>query len=171
MADGGSAAIPEAPGLPSAPAAPAGPEAGAALPDRVHWLQRAMAGAAVLLGAIVAGWGLLSPLGVILVPPFVAIAWTVFVRERGSFQTLCLGVGLGVSLFGVVLACFGTFAFIPSALILLMARAADPRQRPVLARVLAGITAAMVAAALTGAGWLAYDVWRVGEPSSYTSYQ
>ncbi|MFC9296580.1 hypothetical protein ACFTWH_19515 [Streptomyces sp. NPDC057011] len=159
---GTGAAIPVAPEQPSAPAAPV---------ERVHRLQRIMAGAAVLLAALVAGWGLLSPLGVILFPPFVAIAWTVFIRERNGFEMLCLGVGLGVCVFGVVLACFGTFAFIPSALILLMARVADPRRRPVLARALAGITAAVVAAALTGAGWLAYDVWRVGGPGSSTSYE
>lgn len=135
------------------------PGAEAAPVDRIHWLQRSMAGAAVLLAAVVMAWGLMAPFGLFLAIPFIAVTWTLFIREREGFRALCLGVGWLGTILGVVLACFGFFAMIPSAVILLMARSADPRRRPVLARVYAGITAVLTVAALTAVGALAYDVW------------
>lgn len=140
---------------PAAGQAPTDPEPA----ERAHPLQRSMAGAATFLAAIGAVWGLHSPVGAVLLFPFIAIAWTLFVRELKGFRALCHGVGAVVTVFGLLLACIGVFVMIPSSLILLMAAAADPRRRPVLARVWAGVTATVVIGALTAVTPLAYDAW------------
>lgn len=127
--------------------------------ERIHWLQRAMAGLATLLMAVMTAWGATSPIGMVLLLPFVAVARTLFVREREAFRTLCLVLGAFGLVLGTVLAVFGFYPVIPSAVVLLLAATADPRRRPVLARVYAGIAVLGAAAVLTLAGALAYDVW------------
>ncbi|WP_405491114.1 hypothetical protein [Streptomyces sp. NBC_00096] len=128
-------------------------------PERIHWLQRSMAGVAALLAAAAAAWGTQFPLGIPLLLPFLAVAWTLFVRDRQAFRSRCLVVGAGVTVAGVLLVCIGMFVMIPSGVILLLARSADPRRRPVLARVYAGLTVAAAATLVTAGAPLAYDVW------------
>ncbi|MFF1409624.1 hypothetical protein ACFVX6_07480 [Streptomyces sp. NPDC058289] len=57
--------------------------------ERIHWLQRSMAGPATLLMAAMTAFFATSPLGMVLLLPLGAIAWTLFVRERDAFRTLC----------------------------------------------------------------------------------
>ncbi|MFI5861153.1 hypothetical protein [Streptomyces sp. NPDC051546] len=127
--------------------------------DRVHWLQRSMAGLATLLMAAMTAWGVTSPFGMVLILPFLAIAPTPFVRERGTFRTLCLALGASGLLLGTVLVSFGFIAVIPSAVVLLLAATADPRRRRVPARVCAGAAVLVTAGALAFVGSLAYEVW------------
>ncbi|MGW6707967.1 hypothetical protein ACWGDE_24175 [Streptomyces sp. NPDC054956] len=167
MADGdiGDAAEPASDAAPgAAPASDAAPDA--APVERVHRLQRSMAGAAALLAAVMTLWTLFYPPAMILVLPFVAITWTLFLRDARAFRAMCRGVGAVVTVLGVVLACFGMFVMIPSAVILLLAASADPRRRPVLARVCAGLTAVTAVTVLVAVAPLARDVMR--QPHAYS---
>ncbi|MFE9562446.1 hypothetical protein ACFYM0_15225 [Streptomyces sp. NPDC006487] len=139
---------------PAEPAEPAEPVE----PDSVHWLQRSMAGAAAFLAAVPVACALLNPMGLVFLLPFAAVAWLLFLRDRASFRATCHGVGIVLTLFGVLLTCFGMFVVIPSAVILLLAASADPRRRPVLARVHAGIAVAVTAAATVGVVYVAVPV-------------
>ncbi|MDD9377650.1 hypothetical protein M8Z33_13475 [Streptomyces sp. ZAF1911] len=127
--------------------------------ERAHWLQRSMAGLATLLMVAMTAFCATSPLGMVLLLPLVAIAWTPFVRERDAFRTLCTAVGGFGLLIGILLACFGFFPVIPSAIVLLLAAWADPRRSPALAWASAAVAVLLAAASLTAAGWLAYNAY------------
>lgn len=164
MADGRTAAEPEQAAEPEPAVEPAAepaaaPEPGSAAPERPHWLQRSLAGLAVLVMAVVTAWGMASPQGALLLLPLGIIASPLFVREREAFRVLCLVLGGFGLLFGTLLAVLGLFTVIPSAVVLLLAATADPRRRPVLAHVYAGAAVLWTAAVLTGVGSLAYDAW------------
>ncbi|MFD5144384.1 hypothetical protein [Streptomyces sp. NPDC058401] len=136
------------------PAEPPGPVE----PDTVHWLQRSMAGAAAFLAAVPVAFALVNPVGLVFLFPFVAVAWPLFLRDRAAFRATCKGVGAVLTGLGVLLTCFGMFVVIPSAVMLLLAASADPRRRPVLARVYAGLAVAITGAALAGAAYVAVSV-------------
>ncbi|MCX5405877.1 YbaN family protein [Streptomyces sp. NBC_00335] len=131
----------------------AGPE------ERIHWLQRSMAGLAALLMAALTAVCATSPLGMVLLLPLVAIASTLFVRERDAFRTLCITVGGLGFLIGILLATFGFLPVLPSAIVLLLAAWADPRRSTVCASVCAAVSVLVAAVALTAAGSLAYNAW------------
>ncbi|MCP3755221.1 hypothetical protein [Streptomyces sp. TBY4] len=151
MGDGNTA------GGPAGPAGLAGPSE-TVEPDPVHWLQRSMAGAAAFLAAIPVTFALVNPVGLLLLFPFIAAAWPLFLRDRAAFRATCKGVGTVLTGLGVLLTCFGMFVVIPSAVILLLAASADPRRRPVRARVHAGIAVAVTGAATAGALYVAVPV-------------
>ncbi|MFZ3471718.1 hypothetical protein ACODT3_17885 [Streptomyces sp. 4.24] len=150
----------QAPPAPAAPPAAPAPPAPAEPAERVHWLQRSMAGVAALLAAVPVGLAVVLPAALAFLLPFAAVAVPLFLRDPRAFRTTCQGVGTVLTVFGVLMACFGAFAVIPSGVILLLAAVADPRRRPVLARVLAVVTAAAAIALLTAVAPVARDVLR-----------
>ncbi|MFF3214800.1 hypothetical protein ACFYYB_29705 [Streptomyces sp. NPDC002886] len=127
--------------------------------ERIHWLQRSLAGLATLLMVAMTAFCATSPLGMVLLLPLVALACTLFVRERDAFRTLCVALGGFGLLVGTLLALFGFFPVIPSAVVLLLAAWADPRRSPGGAPVCAGVAVLVAASALTAAGSLAYNAW------------
>ncbi|MFD8948628.1 hypothetical protein ACFV0B_07210 [Streptomyces xanthophaeus] len=106
-------------------------------PD-VHALQRAMAGVALLLGALATGWSLGVGTTGAFVFPFLALMAPVLVRNRVGFRRICLWLAVVLIPAGVVLYLVGMFLLIPSAVLLLLARGADPRRSPSGAWVRAG---------------------------------
>ncbi|MCB5183081.1 hypothetical protein [Streptomyces antimicrobicus] len=102
--------------------------------DRIHPLQRALAATAALLSLVAVA--LSRDFG--LVPFF--LAWSVpfvgvlLVRRRPAFRTYCLALGLPVLLLALPLALVGFLMLLPSAVLLLLARSADPRRDPDRAR-------------------------------------
>ncbi|MFE4632973.1 hypothetical protein ACFRJ1_06295 [Streptomyces sp. NPDC056773] len=127
--------------------------------ERAHWLQRSLAGLATLLMVAMTAFCATSPLGMVLLLPLVAIAWTLFVRERDAFRTLCTAVGGFGLVIGILLAFLGFFPVVPSTIVLLLAAWADPRRSPALAWAFAALAAMVAAATLTAAGALAYNAY------------
>ncbi|MER5759003.1 hypothetical protein [Streptomyces sp. NPDC002082] len=126
--------------------------------ERAHWLQRATAGLATLLMVAVTALGATAPLGsMVLLLPLVAVAGTLFVRERDAFRTLCIVVGGFGFIVGMLLFSFGLFLVVPSAIVLLLAAWADPRRSPAVAWAFAALAAMVTALALTATGWVAYN--------------
>ncbi|WP_412077424.1 hypothetical protein ACLF6K_22890 [Streptomyces xanthophaeus] len=105
----------------------------------VHGVQRAIAGGALLLGGLVLLWGAGVGIPGAFVLPFAALIAPVLVRDHTWFRRVCLGVALVLLPAGVLLYLVGMFLMIPSAVLLLLARGADPRRSPSGARVRAGI--------------------------------
>lgn len=126
--------------------------------ERAHWLQRSLAGLATLLMVAMTALCVMSPLGgMVLLLPLVAVIWTLFVRERAAFRTLCTVVGGFGFIVGMLLFSFGLFVVVPSAIVLLLAAWADPRRSPAVAWAFAALAAMVAALALTAAGALAYN--------------
>ncbi|MCX5123863.1 hypothetical protein OG898_11465 [Streptomyces sp. NBC_00193] len=139
---------------------PAEPEPAEPKPaERAHWLQRSTAGLATLLMVAMTAFCATSPLGMVLLLPLVAVTWTLFVRERDAFRTLCIAVGGFGLVIGILLAFFGFFPVVPSAIVLLLAAWADPRRSPAVAWAFAALAAMVAALALTAAGALAYNAY------------
>ncbi|WP_407838145.1 hypothetical protein ACE1OC_19940 [Streptomyces sp. DSM 116496] len=128
--------------------------------ERAHWLQRSLAGLATLLLVAMTALCVMSPLGgMVLILPLVAITWSLFVRERDAFRTLCIVVGGFGFIVGMLLFSFGLFVVVPSTIVLLLAAWADPRRSPAVAWAFAALAAMVAALALTAAGWLAYNAY------------
>ncbi|MCX4692284.1 hypothetical protein [Streptomyces sp. NBC_01408] len=105
---------------------------------RTHRTQRAIAGGALLLGGLATVWSLGVGTTGLFIPPLLALVVPVVVREAVRFRRICLGLALLLLPVGVVLYLLGAFLLIPSAVLLLLARGADPRRSPAGARVRAG---------------------------------
>lgn len=126
--------------------------------ERAHWLQRSTAGLATLLMVAMTALGATAPLGsMVLLLPLVAVAGTLFVRERDAFRTLCIVVGGFGFIVGMLLFSFGLFVVVPSAIVLLLAAWADPRRSPAVAWAFAALAVMVTALALTATGWVAYN--------------
>lgn len=104
----------------------------------VHGVQRAIAGGALLLGGLALVWSLGVGIPGAFILPFAALIAPVLVRDRTWFRRVCLGMALVLLPAGVLLYLLGMFLMIPSAVLLLLARGADPRRSPSGARVRAG---------------------------------
>ncbi len=102
-------------------------------------MQRAIAGCALLLGVLATGWSIgVGTVGLFVVP-CLALLGPVLVRDPRVFRRICLWLPVALIPAGMVLFLIGMFLMIPSAVLLLLARGADPRLHPVGARVRAGL--------------------------------
>ncbi|MFG2982718.1 hypothetical protein ACGFYQ_15900 [Streptomyces sp. NPDC048258] len=106
---------------------------------QVHAVQRAIAGCALLLGGLATGWSLGVGTTGAFVFPFLALMAPVLVRNRVGFRWLCTWLPVVLIPFGLLLFLVGMFLMVPSAVLLLLARGADPRRHPVGAWVRAGL--------------------------------
>ncbi|MFE1792659.1 hypothetical protein ACFW7J_30395 [Streptomyces sp. NPDC059525] len=117
----------------------------------VHGLQKALAVAAVVIAVPVTLWGVqLGPAPMFVVTCLATAVPLPALRSPRHFVGTCLAVGLSLLGWGVLGVMFGMFVFWPSALVLLLAAHADPRRRPVAAKAVGGIGAAITTAALVG---------------------
>ncbi|MFF8268143.1 hypothetical protein ACF059_12185 [Streptomyces sp. NPDC016562] len=112
-----------------------------------HRAQRALAVGAALAAVPFTLWGLRDEYTAALylvTGPCVA-APLFFVRRAKAFVRACVIVGVSLIPWGVLGVFVGLFLFWPSALVLLLAAIADPRKRPVVARVSAAVGALLLA--------------------------
>ncbi|MEV6330190.1 hypothetical protein [Streptomyces sp. NPDC051909] len=138
----------------------------------VHRLQRGLAAAAAAIALPVTAWGVQMPgsRGFFVVTCLVAVVPLLLLREPKGFVTACVTVGVLLLGWGVLGVFFGMFLFWPSALLLLFAALADPRRRPVTAKVVGGVGAAVTAAALVGCvafAWHFYVGPALAEPHTF----
>lgn len=136
-----------------------------------HRLQQALAVAAAVIAVPVTVWGVSSGIGgLFVVTCLVAALPLPALRAPQHFVVTCVATGLGLLAWGVLAVMFGMFVYWPSALVLLCAALADPRQRPVTAKVTGGLGAAIAAAALAGYAafaWHFYITPALAEPHTY----
>ncbi|MEU9714927.1 hypothetical protein [Streptomyces sp. NPDC047976] len=141
-------------------------------PASAHWLQRSLAVSAALIAVLVTAWGVELGLASLHVPLCLgAVAPLGFLRAPAQrFRAVCMTAGLGLLGLGLLAFLMGAFVFWPSALILLFAAPADPRRRPVAARVTGGLGAALATASLAGCGayaWYFHIAPALAEPHTY----
>ncbi|MFF3215679.1 hypothetical protein ACFYYB_34255 [Streptomyces sp. NPDC002886] len=135
----------------SGPASPG--QAGSDELEQVHWLQRVIAGLGVFF-AFVIGIAILKSAREalpFLVVPFLPTVWPLFARQQRTFRHRCLVVGTTLCVLGVLLACVGMFFVIPSNVMLLLAVAADPRRKSVLARIRTAVAVGVAGLITAGA--------------------
>ncbi|MFF2194817.1 hypothetical protein [Streptomyces sp. NPDC058157] len=146
-----------------------GTEAGAT--PAAHRLQSALAVAAAVIAVPVTVWGFTSGIGALFVVTCLATTLPLLTLRRPQhLVATCVGVGLGLLAWGVLGVMFAMFVYWPSALLLLCAALADPRQRPVIAKVAGGLGAAVGTAALAGYAafvWYLYIAPALAEPHTY----
>ncbi|MFJ8165479.1 hypothetical protein ACIRBY_31780 [Streptomyces sp. NPDC096136] len=142
---------------------------GAAVP--VHWLQKSLAVAALTVAAPVVVWGFFLEIGVpFAVTGLVVAIPLLFLLTPQRFGNASLVVAFALLGWGVVGALVEMFLFWPSALLLMFAAFADPRRRPVTAKVIAGLGTLLTAAALAGCGAFAWHFYigpALAEPHTY----
>lgn len=142
---------------------------GAVVP--VHWFRKGLAMAALALAVPVVAWGFFLGFGVpFVVTGLVVAVPLVFLRAPQRFGHASLIVSCVLLGWGVLGVLVGMFLFWPSALLLMFAAFADPRRRPVAAKVIAGLGAVLTAAALAGCGafaWRFYIGPAMAEPHTY----
>ncbi|MFE9631796.1 hypothetical protein [Streptomyces sp. NPDC006463] len=129
---------------------------------RVHAVQRAIAGGALLLGGLATAWSLGVGTAGAFVLPLLALTAPVLVRSPVGFRRLCAWLPVVLIPISLVLFLIGMFLMIPSAVLLLLARGADPRRHPVGARVRAGIAGVI---GLCAAGGIVYGIVAVASRS------
>ncbi|MFF1372680.1 hypothetical protein [Streptomyces virginiae] len=146
-------------------------------PDRkdaaapVHGLQQGLAVASAVVSLPVVVWGLQQIVGGLFVLTWLGAAVPLlFLRAPKGFVGACVTTGLLLLGWGVLGALAGMFLFWPSALLLLCAAFADPRRRPVAAKVAGGVGASVAAAVVVGCAVFAWQfylapVW--AEPHTY----
>ncbi|MGA5424651.1 hypothetical protein [Streptomyces lavendulocolor] len=142
-----------------------------AVGTRVHRLQRALAAGAVIAALPVLLWTLTSYLFPLHVLMAMAVAVPLFLPRRPSaFTRVGVIVGLGLLALGLPGFLLGMFLFWPSALLLLLAAFADPRVRPVSARIMGvvgGLAAAWFLAAFGSFYWHFTVAPALAEPHAY----
>ncbi|MFE7793755.1 hypothetical protein [Streptomyces sp. NPDC057460] len=107
---------------------------------RSHWVQRSLAVGAVLVAVPALLFGLDSYLAALFVLTAMPVTVPIFLQRRPeSFNRACAIVGLMLVVWAVLGVLLGMFLFLPSALLLVLAAFADPRRRPVAARVMGGL--------------------------------
>ncbi|HEY9330955.1 MAG TPA: hypothetical protein VIS09_22390 [Streptomyces sp.] len=122
---------------------------GTAVP--VSRLQRRLSVAAAIVAMPVAAWGIQSGLGGLFVLTCLGVTVPLlFLRTPKGFASACVTTGLLLLGWGVLGVMAGMFLFWPSALLLLLAAFADPRRRPVAAKVIGGVGAVVTAGTLVG---------------------
>ncbi|MCX5129264.1 hypothetical protein [Streptomyces sp. NBC_00347] len=146
-------------------------------PDRgdaavaVHRLQQGLAVAGAVVSLPVVVWGLQQMVGGLFVVTWLCAAVPLlFLRAPKGFVGACVTTGLLLLGWGVLGALAGMFLFWPSALLLLCAAFADPRRRPVAAKVAGGFGAVVAAAVVVGCAvfaWQFYLTPALAEPHSY----
>ncbi|MGA4866198.1 hypothetical protein ACPCAC_26280 [Streptomyces lavendulocolor] len=142
-----------------------------AVGTRVHWLQRALAAGAV----IAALPGLLLTLSSYLFPLHILTALPMAIplflpRRPTAFARAGAIVGLFLLVWGLLGFLAGMFVFWPSALLLLLAAFADPRRRPVTAKVMGAVGGLTMAGILVGTAlfaWHAHAALALAEPHTY----
>ncbi|MFG3507991.1 hypothetical protein ACGF5F_21105 [Streptomyces sp. NPDC047821] len=137
----------------------------------VHGLRRALVAGAVIAtlpGLLLTLTSYLFPLHILTALP---VAVPLFLARRPTaFTRACAITGLFLLVWGLLGFLAGMFVFWPSALLLLLAVFADPRRRPVTAKVLGTAGGLVMAGLLTAT---ALFVWRVhvaparAEPHTY----
>ncbi|MER7108453.1 hypothetical protein [Streptomyces sp. NPDC000229] len=142
-----------------------------AVGTRVHGLQRALAAGAVIATLPVLLWTLTSYLLPLHVLTAMSVAIPLFLPRRPStFARASVIVALGLVALGLPGFLFGMFLFWPSALLLLLAAFADPRLRPVSAKIMGtvgGLTAAWFLAAFGSFFWHFSIAPALAEPHTY----
>ncbi|MFE1558480.1 hypothetical protein ACFW6V_26320 [Streptomyces sp. NPDC058734] len=141
-------------------------------PASAHWLQRSLAVSGALIAVLVTVWGVGLGLAGLYVPLCLgAVAPLLFLRAPAKrFGAVCTAAGFGLLGLGLLTFLAGTVVFWPSALLLLFAAPADPRRRPVAARVIGGLAAAVTTASLAGCGayaWHFHIAPALAEPHTY----
>jgi hypothetical protein len=113
---------------------------------RVPWWRRGLALAALIISILATVWAIAGgPGGSIgAIPTFLA-AIPVYVAAR-SFGRAALTVALVITVLGVLGVLLGMFIYLPAAILLFLAWLSDPRPRPRIAAVLAGLGYAMLIA-------------------------
>ncbi|MFE3186385.1 hypothetical protein ACFXKR_36810 [Streptomyces violascens] len=141
--------------------------------ERVHRWQVGLAAGAVLATLPWLALGIHVTLVVVLfVFCGLPVAVPLLVLHRGeAFVRACVGIGLTSVLLAVVGFMLGLFVLLPSAVLLLVAAGADPRRRPVGARIL-GVAGALLAlgATVVVPTWLVRDLVMApsfAEPHTY----
>ncbi|MFC9625823.1 hypothetical protein ACFTXM_39650 [Streptomyces sp. NPDC056930] len=106
---------------------------------RIHSVQRSLAVGAVLVAVPALLLGLDSYFAALFVLTAMPVTVPIFLqRSPESFNRACMIVGLALVVWGVLGVFLGMFLYLPSALLLVLAALADPRRRPVAARVMGG---------------------------------
>lgn len=106
---------------------------------RVPWWRRGLALAALIISILATVWAIEGgPGGAIgSIPTFLA-AIPVFAAARG-FGRAALTIALVITALGVLGVLLGMFIYLPAAILLFLAWLSDPRPRPRIAAVLAGL--------------------------------
>ncbi|QKW23403.1 hypothetical protein HUT16_33815 [Kitasatospora sp. NA04385] len=141
---------------------------------------RVLARLAVLCSAPAVGWGVLTfgaanGVGFLVLVCVLLIAVPLFLRDAGTFRTLCLTIGwlvFGLSLWGAIL---GMFTLTPAALVLVAAggRARPGRRsdRSRLVPLAIGVLVTVATCCLTG--WFLLDEWgdraSAPQPDAFTA--
>lgn len=137
----------------------------------VHGLQQGLAVASAVVSLPVVVWGLQQIVGGLFVLTWLGAAVPLlFLRAPKGFAGACVTAGLLLFGWGVLGALAGMFLFWPAALLLLCAAFADPRRRPVAAKVTGGVGAAVATAVVVGYAVLAWQLYLApawAEPHTY----
>ncbi|MEU4729028.1 hypothetical protein [Streptomyces sp. NPDC023588] len=123
-----------------------------------HKTQRALGVGAALAAAPFLLWGVRDEyVAALYLMTGACVAAPLFlVRRAKAFVRTCVIVGVGLIPWGALGVFVGLFLFWPSALLLLLAAVADPRKRPVVARVSGAVGALLLAGVVALS---AYFVW------------
>ncbi|MEW2139847.1 hypothetical protein AB0892_25230 [Streptomyces sp. NPDC005409] len=123
-----------------------------------HSAQRALAVGAALAAAPFILWGVRDEyVAALYITTGACVAAPLFlVRRAKAFVRACVIVGVALIPWGVLGVFLGLFLFWPSALLLLLAAIADPRKRPVVARVSGAVGALLLAGVVALSG---YFIW------------
>jgi hypothetical protein len=137
----------------------------------IHRVQRALAAGAAVAALLVVAWSLptyFAPLHILTAVP---VAVPLFLLRRpAAFTRACVLVGSALLAWGVLGVFMGLFLFWPAGILLLLAAWADPRRRPLTARIAGGTGALVLAAALTASAvhtWHAHIGPALAEPHTF----
>ncbi|MFF9865245.1 hypothetical protein ACF1G0_07455 [Streptomyces sp. NPDC013953] len=115
----------------------------------IHRMQRGLAAGAAVAAVLVVVWSLptyFAPLHVLTAVP---VAVPLFLLRRpAAFTRACVITGSALLAWGVLGVFMGLFLFWPAGILLLLAAWADPRRRPLTARIAGGAGVLVMAGAL-----------------------
>lgn len=138
---------------------------------RIHRCQLWIAAGAVVAAAPGLLFALDSYVGGLFVFTVMSIVVPLFLtRNPRAFTRVCVTIGLVLGVLSVLGVMLGMFVFLPSAVLLLLAAGADPRKRPVAARVLGAVGGLVLAGAVAGSGYLCWQFYvspALAQPHTY----